>query len=105
MAGIVLPLLMVRRVTVARRAPSEAFAGEDVRVDLLAKNEGRGASLSVANAYIADITPPEKRTQKMGLIGMAFGFGFIFGPALGAFSFARFGLPGPGWAVGCADAA
>ena len=58
-----------------------------------------GANLSVANAYIADVTPPEKRTQKMGLIGMAFGFGFIFGPALGAFSYARFGLPGPGWAA------
>jgi MFS family permease len=56
-----------------------------------------GANLSVANAYIADVTPPEKRTQKMGLIGMAFGFGFIFGPALGAFSYHRFGLPGPGW--------
>ncbi|MFO1501623.1 MAG: MFS transporter [Verrucomicrobiota bacterium] len=56
-----------------------------------------GANLSVASAYIADISPPEKRTQKMGLIGMAFGFGFIFGPALGAFTFARFGLPGPGW--------
>jgi DHA1 family tetracycline resistance protein-like MFS transporter len=55
--------------------------------------------LSVASAYIADITPPEKRTAKMGLIGMAFGFGFIFGPALGAFSFAHFGLPGPGWAA------
>lgn len=56
-----------------------------------------GANLSVANAYIADITPPEKRTARMGLIGMAFGLGFIFGPALGAFTFARFGLPGPGW--------
>jgi MFS transporter, DHA1 family, tetracycline resistance protein len=56
-----------------------------------------GANLAVANAYIADVTPPEQRTQRMGLIGMAFGFGFIFGPALGAFSFARFGLPGPGW--------
>ncbi len=56
-----------------------------------------GANLSVANAYIADITPPEKRTQKMGLIGMAFGFGFIFGPPLGAFAYQLFGLPGPGW--------
>lgn len=58
-----------------------------------------GANLSVASAYIADITPAEKRTQKMGLIGMAFGFGFIFGPALGAFTFDRFGLSGPGWAA------
>lgn len=56
-----------------------------------------GANLSVASAYIADVSPPEKRSQGMGLIGMAFGFGFIFGPALGAFSAARFGLSGPGW--------
>jgi MFS transporter, DHA1 family, tetracycline resistance protein len=45
-----------------------------------------GANLSVASAYIADISPPEKRTARMGLIGMAFGLGFIFGPAIGAFS-------------------
>lgn len=44
-----------------------------------------GASFSVANAYIADITPPEKRAANFGLIGMAFGFGFIIGPALGGF--------------------
>src|SRR5204863_7481820 len=50
-----------------------------------------GANLSVANAYIADITPPEKRTQKMGLIGMAFGFGFILGPAIGGLSLKYFG--------------
>ncbi|MBS0482006.1 MAG: TCR/Tet family MFS transporter [Proteobacteria bacterium] len=42
-----------------------------------------GASWSAAYAYIADITPPEKRAQSFGLMGMAFGFGFIFGPALG----------------------
>jgi MFS transporter, DHA1 family, tetracycline resistance protein len=45
-----------------------------------------GANLSVASAYIADISPPEKRSARMGLIGMAFGLGFIFGPAIGAFS-------------------
>ncbi|MFM5884830.1 MAG: MFS transporter [Novosphingobium sp.] len=42
-----------------------------------------GASWSAAYAYIADITPPEKRAASFGLMGMAFGFGFIFGPALG----------------------
>lgn len=42
-----------------------------------------GASLSVATAYIADITPPEKRAQSFGLIGAAFGIGFILGPAIG----------------------
>lgn len=42
-----------------------------------------GANITVAHAYIADITPPEERSKKMGLIGMAFGLGFIFGPVLG----------------------
>ncbi|HTG44241.1 MAG TPA: MFS transporter, partial [Verrucomicrobiae bacterium] len=56
-----------------------------------------GANLSVASAYIADVTPPEKRSRSMGLIGMAFGLGFIFGPALGSFSADKFGLAGPGW--------
>ncbi|WP_439532017.1 TCR/Tet family MFS transporter [Polymorphobacter sp.] len=42
-----------------------------------------GASFSTAYAYIADISPPEKRGPNFGLIGMAFGFGFILGPALG----------------------
>lgn len=56
-----------------------------------------GANLSVASAYIADISPPEKRSARMGLIGMAFGLGFIFGPAIGAFSVELFGKQGPGW--------
>ena len=42
-----------------------------------------GATFSTANAYLADITPPEKRAQSFGLVGAAFGFGFITGPALG----------------------
>ena len=56
-----------------------------------------GSSITVAQAYIADITPPEDRTKRMGLIGMAFGLGFIFGPALGAFAVKAFGATGPGW--------
>ena len=42
-----------------------------------------GASISTATAYIADVTPPEKRAQSFGLVGAAFGLGFIIGPALG----------------------
>jgi DHA1 family tetracycline resistance protein-like MFS transporter len=42
-----------------------------------------GATFTAAGAYIADTTPPEKRAQSFGLIGAAFGFGFITGPALG----------------------
>jgi multidrug resistance protein len=56
-----------------------------------------GANITVAQAYIADITPPEKRSAKMGLIGMAFGLGFVLGPILGAVSSDHFGLTAPGW--------
>jgi DHA1 family tetracycline resistance protein-like MFS transporter len=42
-----------------------------------------GASYSVANAYLADITPPEARAKNFGLVGAAFGLGFICGPILG----------------------
>ena len=56
-----------------------------------------GANITVAQAYIADITPPEKRSQRMGLIGMAFGLGFIFGPALGGLSYKALGIMGPGY--------
>jgi MFS transporter, DHA1 family, tetracycline resistance protein len=42
-----------------------------------------GASFTTASAYIADISAPEKRAQNFGMIGVAFGLGFIVGPLLG----------------------
>ena len=42
-----------------------------------------GASATTANAYIADVSRPENRARNFGLIGVAFGLGFIFGPAIG----------------------
>lgn len=42
-----------------------------------------GANIGVAQAYIADVTPPEHRSARLGLIGAAFGLGFILGPAIG----------------------
>jgi DHA1 family tetracycline resistance protein-like MFS transporter len=42
-----------------------------------------GASYSTVNAYIADVSPPEKRAANFGLTGAAFGLGFIVGPAIG----------------------
>jgi DHA1 family tetracycline resistance protein-like MFS transporter len=42
-----------------------------------------GASFTTANAYIADISKPEDRARNFGLLGVMFGLGFIFGPALG----------------------
>ncbi|MBN8247995.1 MAG: MFS transporter [Verrucomicrobia bacterium] len=55
-----------------------------------------GANLTVAQAYIADITPPADRSRRMGLIGMAFGLGFILGPALAIVAQTLFGKAGPG---------
>ena len=42
-----------------------------------------GASYTTANAYIADVSPPERRAANFGLVGAAFGIGFVVGPALG----------------------
>lgn len=42
-----------------------------------------GASFTTAGAYIADISTPEKRAQNFGLLGAAFGLGFIIGPVIG----------------------
>ena len=56
-----------------------------------------GGNITVAQAYIADITPAENRSKKMGLIGMAFGLGFILGPAIGGVSLKYLGVTGPGW--------
>ena len=53
-----------------------------------------GATFPTAYAYIADVTPPEKRGANFGIIGMAFGFGFIIGPALGGFV-AKYGTEVP----------
>ena len=44
-----------------------------------------GGNISIAQAYIADVTTKENRARGMGIIGAAFGLGFIFGPAIGGF--------------------
>ena len=51
------------------------------------------ANIAVAQAYIADVTTPETRARGMGMIGMAFGLGFIFGPAVGGI-LSRYSVPG-----------
>ena len=42
-----------------------------------------GGNIATAQAYIADVTPPQQRAGALGLLGAAFGLGFVFGPALG----------------------
>jgi DHA1 family tetracycline resistance protein-like MFS transporter len=54
-----------------------------------------GASYTTANAFIADVSPPEKRAANFGLIGAAFGLGFILGPGIGGFVGEHFGLRAP----------
>src|SRR5574338_471940 len=56
---------------------------------------GMGATVNVAQAYLADVSPPEKRASAMGLIGAAFGLGFVVGPAIGGIS-SRLGNAAPG---------
>jgi MFS transporter, DHA1 family, tetracycline resistance protein len=41
------------------------------------------ANVTVSNAYVADITPPEKRAKRFGMLGAMFGLGFIVGPVMG----------------------
>ncbi|NJR20079.1 MAG: TCR/Tet family MFS transporter [Hyphomonadaceae bacterium] len=55
-----------------------------------------GAVVSTANAYIADTTPPDGRAAKFGMLGAAFGLGFILGPALGGY-LGKFDLHMPFW--------
>jgi MFS family permease len=52
-------------------------------------------NLSLAQAYIADNTPPERRAKAFGLIGIAFGLGFFLGPGVTGFMSARYGLNAP----------
>jgi MFS family permease len=56
------------------------------------------ANIAIAQAYIADVTPPEGRARGMGIIGAAFGLGFILGPALGGF-LSAVSLAAPGYAA------
>jgi len=65
-----------------------------------------GASFGTASAYIADTTPPEKRAGAFGILGAAFGLGFIIGPAIGGY-LGEYSSRLPLWVAGgfsCANA-
>lgn len=57
-----------------------------------------GANIPTAQAYIADVTTPENRAKGMGMVGAAFGLGFIFGPAMGGV-LSRISPEAPMWAA------
>lgn len=58
-----------------------------------------GATFSSGMAYIADISPPDKRAQNFGLVGAAFGVGFIVGPLIGGLVSFHFGIRAPFFAA------
>lgn len=60
-----------------------------------------GGNIGTAQAYIADITTPEERSGAMGLIGAAFGLGFIFGPAIGGVLGGHYGFRAPFYFAAC----
>ncbi|MBI2826641.1 MAG: TCR/Tet family MFS transporter [Planctomycetia bacterium] len=57
-----------------------------------------GAAVTPANAFVADVSPPDKRAQNFGLMGAAFGLGFILGPAVGGL-LGHFGTRAPFFAA------
>ncbi len=63
-----------------------------------------GANISAAQAYIADVTRPEERAKGMGMIGAAFGLGFVFGPVIGGV-LVEYGYSVPGFAAAGLSAA
>jgi DHA1 family tetracycline resistance protein-like MFS transporter len=58
-----------------------------------------GGNISTARAYVADVTEPKDRARAYGLIGVAFGLGFIFGPALSGVLAAKVSYTAPIWAA------
>jgi DHA1 family tetracycline resistance protein-like MFS transporter len=58
-----------------------------------------GGNISTARAYVADVTEPQDRARAYGLIGVAFGLGFIFGPALSGILAAKVSYTAPIWAA------
>ncbi|MEI7509002.1 MAG: TCR/Tet family MFS transporter [Flavobacterium sp.] len=59
-----------------------------------------GASITTASAYIADVSTPENRAKNFGMIGAAFGLGFIIGPVIGGL-LGQFGSRVPFYAAAC----
>jgi MFS family permease len=57
-------------------------------------------NLSLAQAYISDVTAPEERAKSFGVIGIAFGLGFLIGPAVSGF-LAQYDYSYPAWAAAC----
>jgi len=79
---------------------SMAFAKTLTAVFVARSLAGIGAAnISTAQAYVADVTGPSDRARGMGMIGAAFGLGFVLGPGVGGGLYAFGSTLGPGWGL------
>lgn len=98
------PLLIVSQIGTFIGFLILAFANSLALVFLSRVIDGITAgNLSLAQAYIADVTTPENRARSFGVIGVAFGIGFLIGPGLSAF-LAQYGYMWPILAAACLSA-
>ena len=80
------PVLLLSMIVLALNYFIMGFADSLLLLFIGRIISGIGAStMSTCNAYIADITAPQERAQYFGLMGAAFGMGFVIGPVLGGF--------------------
>lgn len=85
------PVLLVGMLGTVAGYLVMGFAGSFLMLFLARLLSGvSGANISAAQAYLADISSPENRAKAMGLLGAAFGLGFVFGPALGGWASGAF---------------
>lgn len=81
---VMLSSIFFSAITMAATGLALAYADSIVWLFLARMTSGIAtANIGTASAYIADITSPEQRVKGMGLIGMAFGLGFLIGPGVG----------------------
>jgi MFS transporter, DHA1 family, tetracycline resistance protein len=93
------PILLYSILGTAASFTLLALAGNVVLLFLARAIDGlSGGNISTARAYVADVTEGDDRARGFGLIGAAFGIGFILGPALGG-ALSRFGYAAPAWAA------
>ncbi len=93
------PILMASMLLMGLSYILFAFSAKSLAILFLSRLLAgvAAANISAAQAFISDITPPEKRAKNFGIIGAAFGLGFIFGPPLGGFLKADYGLHAVGY--------
>src|SRR5690606_7309938 len=95
------PIILISILITALANLSFALVGSLAMLMVQRALAGMGsANISAANAYIADISEPKDRAKNMGMVGAAFGLGFIFGPLIGGYLKTHYGIVGVGLVSG-----